>query len=152
MQRPAQVHPSRQEYRIKKKKDELEPMQVDSGKAPVTNAVQVEDGKDKIQDAQKGPMIIEKSVNASQKLVLANDQEASGSNFKDQDKDRYLQPRWCPPGLMHTQKRRLQRLHRQEQKKEAEKLRDEHFEKYRPRFPQGKVWRVKTVDLPRSIE
>jgi len=90
MQRPAQVHPSRQEYRIKKKKDELEPMQVDSGKAPVTNAVQVEDGKDKIQDAQKGPMIIEKSVNASQKLVLANDQEASGSNFKDQDKDRYL--------------------------------------------------------------
>ena len=40
-------------------------MQVDSGKAPITNVVQVEDGKDKVQDAQKGPMIIEKSVDAS---------------------------------------------------------------------------------------
>ena len=77
-------------------------MQVDSGKAPVTNVVQVEDGKDKIQDAQKGPMIIEKSVHASQKLVLANDHEASRSNSKDQDKGKYFQPRWCLPGLTHT--------------------------------------------------
>ena len=131
----------RQEYRIKEKKDEPEPMQVDSGKAPVTNVVQVEDGKDKIQDAQKGPMIIEKSVDVSQKLVLANDHEASSSNLKGRDKEKYFQPRWCPPGLTHTQKRRLQRLRRQEQKeKEAEKLRDEHFKKYKPRIPQGKMW------------
>ena len=27
---------------------------------------------------------------------------------------KYLQPRWCPSGLSHTQKRRLQRLHKQE--------------------------------------
>ena len=27
---------------------------------------------------------------------------------------KYLQPRWCPSGLSHTQKRRLQRLRRQE--------------------------------------
>ena len=74
-------------------------------------------------------MILEKSVNTSQKLVLANDHEAS---TKDQDKEKYLQPRWCPPGLTHTQKRRLQRLRRQEQKeKEAKKLGDEYFEKYR---------------------
>ena len=26
----------------------------------------------------------------------------------------YLRPRWCPSGLSHTQKRRLQRLHKQE--------------------------------------
>ena len=56
-------------------------MQVDSGKAPITNVVQVEDGKDKVQDAQKGPMIIEKSVDASQKLVLANDHEASSTTL-----------------------------------------------------------------------
>jgi len=85
-------------------------MQVDSGKAPVADVVQVEDGKGKIQDAQKGPMIIEKSVDASQKLVLANDHEASGSNSKDQNKEKYFQPRCCPPGLTHTQKRSLQRL------------------------------------------
>ena len=27
-------------------------------------------------------------------------------------------------------------------------LRDEHFEKYRPRIPQGKMWQVKAVDQP----
>ena len=92
---------------------------------------------------------MEKPVNISHKLVLANDHEASSSNLKDQDKEKYFQPRWFPPGLTHTQKRRLQRLHRQEQKeKEAEKLRDEVFDECRPRFPQGKMWRVKTVDQP----
>ena len=77
-------------------------MQVDSEKAPAVNDVQVEDGKGKAQDAQKGSMIIEKSVNISQKLVLANDHEASSSNSKDQDKEKYFQPRWCPLGLTHT--------------------------------------------------
>ena len=51
--------------------------------------------------------------------------------------------------MTHTQKRRLQRLLRKEQKeKEAEKLRDEQFDKYRPRIPQGKVWHVKAADQP----
>jgi hypothetical protein len=91
--------------------------------------VQVEDGKGKAQDAQKGPVIMEKPVNVSQKLVLANDHEASSSHLKDQDNEKYFQPRWCPPGLTHTQKRRLQRLRCQEQKeKEVEKLRDEIFD------------------------
>ena len=85
-----------QEYRVKEKKDELEPMQVDSEKVPDVNEVQVEDGKGKAQDAQKGPVIVEESVNVSQKLVLANDHEASSSNLKDQDKEKYFQPRWCP--------------------------------------------------------
>ena len=118
-------------------------------KAIRVKIVQAEDGKGKAQDAQEGPVIIEKLVHVSQKLVFANDHEASGSNLNDQDKEKYLQPGWCPPGLTHTQKRRLQRLRRQEQKeKEAEKLRDEQFEKYKPRIPQGKVWQVKAVDQP----
>jgi len=34
---------------------------------------------------------------------------------KDVKKDsKYLQPRWCPSGLSHTQKRRLQCLRKQE--------------------------------------
>ena len=95
------------------------PMQVDSEKTPV-KIVHVENGKGKNQDAQKGPVVIEKPVNISQKLVLANDHEAGNSSLKDQDKEKYFQSRWCPPGLTHTQKRRLQRLHRQKQKeKEA---------------------------------
>ena len=113
-QGPAQVHPVRQEYRIKEKKYEPVPMQVDYEKTPV-KIVQVENGKGKNQDAQKGPVVIEKPVNISQKLVLANDHEAGNSSLKDQDKEKYFQSRWCPPGLTHTQKRRLQHLHRQEQ-------------------------------------
>ena len=62
----------RQEYCIKEKKDEPEPMQVDSEKAPATDVVQ-------IQDAQKGPMIIEKSVDASHKLVFS--QTLPGTSF-----------------------------------------------------------------------
>ena len=139
----------RQEYRVKEKKDELVPIQVDSEKAPAAKIVQVEDGKCKAQDAQEGPVIVEEPVNVSQKLVLANDHETSSSNLKDQDKEKYFQPRWCPPGLTHTQKRRLQHLRRQEQKeKEAEKQRDEIFDECKPRFPQGKMWRIKAADQP----
>ena len=148
-QRPTQTRPVHQEYRIKEKKDESEPMKVDSEKVPATKVVQVEDWKGKAQDAQEGLVIVEKLVNVSQKLVLANDHEASSSNLKDQDKEKYFQPRWCPPGLTHTQKMRLQRIRRQEQKeKETEKLRDEIFDECRLRFPQGKMWRVKPVDQP----
>jgi len=35
--------------------------------------------------------------------------------------------------------------------KEAEKLRDEVFDECRPRFPQGKMWRVKMVDQPTGL-
>ena len=41
------------------------PMQVDSEKVPATKVVKVEDGKGKAQDAQEGPVIIEKLVNIS---------------------------------------------------------------------------------------
>ena len=95
-QRPAQARPVRQEYRIKEKKDE--PVQVDSVKVPAAKVVQVEDEKGKAQDTQKRPVIIEKPVIISQKHVLANNHEASSSNLKDQDKEEYFQPRWCPPG------------------------------------------------------
>ena len=51
--------------------------------------------------------------------------------------------------MSHTQKRSLQRLRHQEQKEqEAEKLRDEQFNKYRPMIPQSKEWRVKTAYQP----
>ena len=111
-QRPAQFCPVLLEYRVKERKDEPVPMQVDSEKVPAVKVVQVEGGKGKAQDAQEGPVIVEKPVNVSQKLVLANDHEASRSNSKGQDKEKYFQPRWCPPGLTHTQKRRLQCLRR----------------------------------------
>ena len=40
----------------------------------------------------------------------------------------------------------MQRLRRQEQKEqEAETLKDEHFNRYRPMVPQGKEWRAKPI-------
>ena len=45
--------------------------------------------------------------------------------------------------------------HAEEEKREQEeeKLRDEDFNKYRPMFPQGKVWKAKAADqLDRPVE
>jgi hypothetical protein len=78
-----------------------------------------------------------------QKPFMANDHETSSNSLMA----KYFQPRWCPPGLTSTQKRKLQCLRFQDKKEqEAEKLRDEQFNQYRPMVPQSKVWRVKAAD------
>jgi hypothetical protein len=47
---------------------------------------------------------------------------------------KYLQPRWCPPDLTRTQKRKLQRLRFVEMwEMEQEKRRDELFDEIKPR-------------------
>ena len=47
------------------------------------------------------------------------------------------------------QKSKLQRLRNKEKKEqEKEKMRDEEFNRYRPLFPQSKVWKAKTADQP----
>jgi len=82
---------------------------------------------------------------------MANDHEADSSKIVA---DKYHQPRWCPSGLTHTEKRKLQRLRNKEKREqEEEKLRDEDFNRYKPMFPQGKVWKIKAVDQPnRPVE
>ena len=123
----------------------MQPMQENPVKTTTSDVVQIGDVKMVVKDVGKGLMVFGKSVNLRhQKLVMADDHESSSSST-----DKYSQPRWCPPGLTHTQKRRLQRMRRQEQKEqEAERLRDEQFNKYMPIIPQDKVWRVKTADHP----
>ena len=67
--------------------------------------VQISEIKVPIKDTGKQPMDIDTSVDVpSQKPVMANDHEA-GSRKSTTDK--YHQPRWCPSGLTHTQKRKL---------------------------------------------
>ena len=87
-----------------------------------------------------------KSVDTSvQRPIVADDHEAS-SNTKI---SKYFQPRWCPSGLTHTQKRKLQCLWCQEKKgHEVEKLKAGQFNKCRPIVPQSKVWRVKSAHQP----
>ena len=142
-QRPGQVPAPRFEYRIKEKKEEQK-LIADPEKSK-TDVIQISEIKVPIKDTGKKPMDIEESVDVpSQKPVIANDHEAGSSKSAA---DKYHQPRWCPSGLTHTQKRKLQRLRNKEKKEqEKEKMRDEDFNRYRPMFPQSKVWKVKIAD------
>jgi hypothetical protein len=89
-----------------------------------------------------------KVVTSTLEVVAANDYEASGSGSNS----KYFLPRWCPPGLTRTQRRKLQRLRFQEKReKELEKQRDKAFNQYRPMVPQGKEWRVKTSSEPTPV-
>ena len=102
-----------------------------------------------VNDAGTRPMVFGKSVNPPiQRPIMDNDHEDSSSNSIS----KYFQPRWCPPGLTRTQRRKLQRLRAQEKKdQEFKRLRDKQFNNYRPMVPQGKVWRVKAVDQPARL-
>jgi hypothetical protein len=59
----------------------------------------------------------------------------------------YMQPRWCPPDLSHTQKKRLQRLRNQESKEKELKPLKEAIKKKevsaRPLPSIKKEWRPK---------
>ena len=147
-QRPDKTHSPRQVYRVKEKKEEVQPT-IDPEKAKADDVVQIGNIKVVVNDAGTRPMVFGKSVNPSiQRPIMANDHEASSSNSIS----KYFQPRWCPPGLTRTQRRKLQRLRAQEKKdQEFKTLRDKQFNNYRPMFPQGKVWRVKAVDQPARL-
>jgi len=132
-------------YRVKKKKDEVHTT-VDPEKAKADDEVQICNIKVDVSVASTRPMVFDKSVNPPvQRPIMDNDHEASSSNSTS----KYFQPRWCPPGLTRTQRRKLQHLCAQEKKdQEFKRLRDKQFNNYRPMVPQGKVWRVKVVDQP----
>ena len=133
---------------MKDKKTEVRP-EAALEKTKADTVVQIGEIKVVVQDKGKEPMVIDKSATSSappiQKPFTANNHEASGSKVAD----KYHQPRWCPEGLTHTQKRKLQcLLNKEKREQEAEKARDEYFNKYKPMIPQGKVWQVKTADQP----
>jgi len=87
-------------------------MQVESMKTTTSDGMQIVDVIVVVKDIGKGPMVFGKSVNLRhQKLVMADDHEASSSST-----NKYSQPRWYPLGLTHMQKRKLQHLRSQEQK------------------------------------
>jgi hypothetical protein len=143
-QRPGKAPVPRIEYHVKEKKEDLKPT-VDAEKIEADAVAQIGDTKVATKDAGKEPMVIEKSVDVPvQRPVVANYHEAGSSKSAA---DKYHQPRWCPPGLTHIQKRKLQRLRNKEKKEqEAEKMRDEHFNKCRLMIPHGNVWQVKPAD------
>jgi len=117
------------EYRVKEKKSEVQPEAV-MEMTKADTVVQIGEIKVVVQDKDKEPMVIDKSATSSappiQKPFTANNHEASDSKVADKD---HL-PHWCPEGLTHTQKRKLQRLrNKKRREQEAEKARDEYFNK-----------------------
>ena len=111
---------------------------VDPKKIKTNAVVHIGDTKVVVDNVGKKPIMFDKSVNSPvQRPIRANDHQADSSSSAL----KYFQPRWCPPGLTRTQKRKLRRLRNKEKREqEAEKARDEYFNKYRPMIPQGKVW------------
>ena len=133
----------RQEYRVKGRKVEVQPTVVPE-KIKTDAVIQIGDTKVAVDIVGKKLIMFDKSVNSPvQRPIKANDHQVGSSSSVS----KYFQPRWCPPGLTRTQKRKLQRLRFQEKKEqEFERLRDKQFNHYRPMVPQGKEWRVKVVD------
>jgi hypothetical protein len=54
-----------------------------------------------------GPVVIDGQVDMIMKDVVLDHETEKTGNVVD---SKYLQPRWCPPGLTRTQKRKLQRI------------------------------------------
>ena len=80
----------------------------------------------------------------SQRPISNNLVEKDLNYSKEGEKDvkgnsKYLQPRWCPSGLSHTQKRRLQCLRKQESMEQQVEV-----EPTKP-VTMKKVWRPKQI-------
>jgi len=76
-------------------------------------------------------------------IVASNDLVKRDFNCSKEDvrqDSKYLQPRWCPSGLSRTQKRRLQRLRKQETMGQEVEVKPT-----RP-IAMKKVWRPKQID------
>jgi hypothetical protein len=88
-------------------------------------------------------------VTPTQKGSVANDHEASGRKSRSE----CFLPRLCPPGLTHTQRRKLHRLRLCEKmEKELDKKRDEDFNSYSPMVPQVKEWRVNAATQTGAVK
>jgi hypothetical protein len=116
-------------------------MEVDPERTTGQDIIQIGSMGVPIGEDDKRPIVPNNKVVTSTPEVAASNHEASGSCSNS----KYFLPRWCPPGLTRTQRRKLQCLRFQEKReKELEKQRDDSFNQYRPMVPQGKEWRVKT--------
>jgi hypothetical protein len=88
-----------------------------------------------------GPIVIDDQIDTVMKDVAPDHEEEKANKIVD---SKYLQPRWCPPGLTRTQKRKLQQLRLAEMReKEREKRRDELFNEIKPRTQPRQEWKRK---------
>ena len=121
-------------YKPKIRKEEAQKMDIYPERTTDQDIIQIETKDVPVEKDRKRPVVVNDQVETSTQKgsVAANDPEASGSGSNS----KYFLPRWCPPGLTRTQRRKLQRLRfREKKEKELEKQRDEMFSLYRPMVP-----------------
>jgi hypothetical protein len=117
--------------------EEVQKMDVDQERTTSLDIIQIGTMNVPIEGSGKKLVVLNNQVVTPTQngYVATNDHEANGRKSRPE----CFLPRWCPPGLTHTQRRKLQRLRlREKSEKELEKKRDEDFHSYRPMVPQGK--------------
>jgi hypothetical protein len=137
-------------YKPKIREEEVQETDIDPERTTGLDIIQIGTMNIPVEGSGKRPVVSnDQVVTPTQKGSVVNDHEASGSKSRPE----CFLPRWCPPGLTHTQRRKLQRLRLCEKReKELEKKRDEDFNNYRPMVPQGKEWRVKAATQTGAVK
>ena len=95
-------------------------MDVDPERTTSQDIIQIGSMDVPAKDGGKRPIVLNNKVVTPilGTSTTTNDHEASGSGSNS----KYFLPRWCPPGLTRTQRRKLQRLRfRENKEKELEK-------------------------------
>jgi hypothetical protein len=74
-------------------------------RTPVDDVIQIGTSQVKLNKEFDGPVIIDDQVDTVMEDTAPDSREEKTNKVVD---SKYLQPRWCPPDLTHTQKRKLQ--------------------------------------------
>jgi hypothetical protein len=79
----------------------------DIEKTTTDDVIKIDTSQVKLGGDFNRPIIIEDQVDTIMEGVTSDREEEKANKVVD---SKYLQPRWCPPGLTRTQKWKLQRL------------------------------------------
>jgi hypothetical protein len=97
--------PLKKVYKLKIREEEVQEMDINPERTTNLDIIQIGTMNITIEGSGKRPVVSnDHVVTLTQKGSIVNDHEASGSKSRPE----CLLPRWCPPGLTHTQRRKLQ--------------------------------------------
>jgi hypothetical protein len=101
-------------YKPKIKEEEVQKMDINPELTTSFDIIQIGTIDIPIEKSGKGPVVLKKEVvTPTQKgSNIVNDHEAS----RNKSHPEHFLPRWCPPGLTHTQRRKLQLLRLREKR------------------------------------
>jgi hypothetical protein len=114
------------------------------------DVIQIGRRKVKLHEEFDGPIVINDQVDTLMEDATPDRGEEKTDKVVD---SKNLQPRWCPPGLTRSQKRKLQRLRLAEMReKERKKWRDELFNEIKLVAMPKHEWKQKEAPQISTIE